>query len=65
MILEKVFKTIEKQYAQMFVWMQNISVCIGVLRENNGIQTIKNEKILKRIARIEDKLKIIDIEEGD
>jgi len=65
MILEKVFKKIEEQYIQMFVWMENINVCISVLRENNGIQTVKNEKILKRIARIEEKLKIVDIKEGD
>ncbi len=65
MILEKVFDTMQKQYTRMFVWMDNISVYVGVLRENNTIQTIKIEKTLKRIARIEEKLKIVNIEEGD
>lgn len=62
---EGVFKIMQEQYEKMYVFMQNIDVCIDVLRANNTVQTVSNKKILKRIARIEDKLKIVNIEEGD
>ena len=60
-----VFRKCQEQYAKMEKFMQNINVCVGILRENNSTQTINNKKILKRVARIEDKLKITNIEEGD
>jgi len=63
MILEKVFEKCQEQYLAIFIWMQRMNVSLGVLVENNTIQTKKNEKIYKRLARIEDKLKIIDITE--
>ncbi len=57
-----VFNKCQEQYAEIYEWMQNIDICMAVLRENNSIQTMKNTKILKRIARIEEKLKIVNIE---
>lgn len=62
MIIEKVIREVTKQWKEIHVWMQGISVSFEVLRENNTTQTLKNAKILKRIARIEDKL---NIKEGD
>ena len=61
----KVFDTCKEQYEEMYKWMQSINVSLGVLVTNNSVQTVKNEKILKRIARIEEKLKIVNVEEGD
>lgn len=65
MHIEKIIAEVEKQSNDMYAWMNNINVCVSVLNENNTIQTTNNKKILKRIARIEDKLKIVNIEEGD
>ena len=65
MHIEKIIAEVEKQSNKMYAWMNNINVCVSVLNENNTIQTTNNKKILKRIARIEDKLKIVNIEEGD
>ena len=60
-----VFKTMQEQYTRMDKFLQKMDVCIGVLRENNSVQTINNKKILKRIARIETQLNIIDKEGSD
>ena len=59
----RVFETCQEQYADLHKWMQHIDVSLKVLTENNSTQTIKNAKILKRIARIEDKLKIVNKED--
>lgn len=58
-----VFDTCKKQYKEIHEWMQSIKVSLSVLTANNSKQTVKNEKILKRIARIEEKLKIVNVEE--
>ena len=57
------FKTMQEQYEKMYEFMQNMDVAISVLNTNNSSETLNNKKILKRIARIEDKLKIVNIEE--
>ena len=59
-----IWEKCQEQYDTMYKWMRNINVCIEVLRTNNSVMTLKTDKVLKRIARIEDKLKIIRIE-GD
>ena len=61
MILEKVFEKCQEQYLAIFIWMQRMNVSLGVLVENNTIQTKNIEKIYKRLARIEDKLKIVNV----
>lgn len=63
MNLIKVFEEIEKQYKEMYPWMQKISVAIDVLRANNNTLTTNTTKIKKRIARIEDKLNIVNVDE--
>ena len=63
MHFEGAFKVMQEQYEKMYTFMQNINVCVDVLRANNSIQTINNKKILKRIARIEDTLKIVHVDE--
>ena len=57
------FKTMQEQYEKIYEFMQNMDVAVDVLRENNTTNTIKIDKTLKRIARIEDKLKIVNIDE--
>jgi len=61
MILEKVFEKCQEQYLAIFTWMQRMNVSLSVLVENNTIQTKNIEKIYKRLARIEDKLKIVNV----
>ena len=65
MIIEKVIREVTKQWKDIHMWMQSITVSYDVLKENNTIQTTKIAKILKRVARIEDKLNIINIEEKE
>ena len=60
-----VFNTIKTQYEQMFVWMQAMQAMLDVIYKNNNILTTNYQKMLKRLARIEDKLKIVDIEEKE
>lgn len=64
MIFEKVFEKCQEQYDTIYKWMNGMNISIDVLRANNSATTLKTDKVLKRIARIEDKLKIIKIE-GD
>ena len=59
-----VFRKCQEQYETMYKWMRGIDINMDVLRANNSSNTMKVDKILKRIARMEDKLKIIRIE-GD
>ena len=63
MIFEQVFQKCQDQYQDMHTWMKDIKVSFDVLRENNSTQTTKNGKILKRLARIEEKLNIVNVEE--
>ena len=60
---DSAFKIMQEQYKKMYEFMQNMNVAISVLNTNNSNETLNNKKILKRIARIEDKLKIVNIEE--
>ena len=43
--------------------MQEMNVALKVLRDNSTAEKLNNSKILKRVARIEDKLKIVNVEE--
>jgi len=63
MIYEKVFEKCQNQYEDIHTWMQAMKISFDTLRENNSVQTVKNGKILKRIARIEEKLNIVNVEE--
>ena len=63
MIFERVFQKMQDQYLDMHTWMKDIKVSFDVLCENNSTQTVKNGKILKRLTRIEEKLKIVNVEE--
>ena len=62
MNIEKIIDQVTKQWEEIYTWMQSITVSFSVLKENNTIQTTKIAKILKRVARIEEKL---NIKEGD
>ena len=65
MIIEKVFEKMQKQYKEMHTWMQGISVQISVVHGNNNTLSTNYQKMLKRIARIEEKLNIINIEKKE
>lgn len=54
-----VFETIKKQYEQMFPWMQKITTQIDVIYQNTTALNTSYKKLLKRVARIEEKANIV------
>lgn len=65
MNFEFVFRTMQEQYERMYDFMQSMDVAMNTLKTNNTANTLKIGKTLKRVARVEDKLKIINIEEKE
>lgn len=59
---DAVFNKVKEQHAEIHEWMQRIDVAIDVLLANNTTNTTKIDKTLKRMARIEEKLNIVNIE---
>ena len=62
MNVDKIVAVMQKQYKEMHTWMQGISVQVSVVHGNNNTLSINYQKMVKRIARIENKL---NIKEGD
>jgi len=62
---DSVWSRCQEQYKKIYDFMQGTDVSLGVIKTNVSTQTANYKKIDKRISRIEDKLRILDIKEGE